>query len=137
MAGYQDLSKFERGVIVGARDMGYSIFEKHAAWSVESRFQLNRADGRVQVWRQPHESMNPIFQQGTIQDSVMVWGVCSGHGMGPLIRQDTTLTSNSYDALQRAFQKRSPPSVTPIHLWTALQDPWYQLPPALLQTLIE
>ncbi|GBM27124.1 hypothetical protein AVEN_77741-1 [Araneus ventricosus] len=27
MAGYQDLSKFERGVIVGAREMGHSISE--------------------------------------------------------------------------------------------------------------
>ncbi|GFS50566.1 HTH_Tnp_Tc3_2 domain-containing protein [Trichonephila clavipes] len=30
---------------------------KHVAWSDESRFQLNQADGRVRVWRQPHESM--------------------------------------------------------------------------------
>ncbi|GBN04542.1 hypothetical protein AVEN_205688-1 [Araneus ventricosus] len=27
MAGYQDLSEFERGVIVGAREMGHSISE--------------------------------------------------------------------------------------------------------------
>ncbi|GFU20898.1 hypothetical protein TNCV_4994991, partial [Trichonephila clavipes] len=30
-------------------------------------FQLNRADGRVRLWRQPPESMDPTCQQGTIQ----------------------------------------------------------------------
>ncbi|GFW38806.1 uncharacterized protein TNCV_3881731 [Trichonephila clavipes] len=39
---------------------------KHVAWSDESRFQLNRADRRVWVWRQPDESMDPTCQQGTI-----------------------------------------------------------------------
>ncbi|GFX59534.1 transposable element tcb2 transposase [Trichonephila clavipes] len=41
------------------------------------------------------------------------------------------------NALQRAVQKRSPPPLTPTDLLTALQDSWCQLPPALLQTLIE
>ncbi|GFX40068.1 HTH_Tnp_Tc3_2 domain-containing protein [Trichonephila clavipes] len=53
---------------------------KHVVWSDESRFQLNLADGRIRVWRQPHESMDPICQQGTVQadgGSVMIWGVCS------------------------------------------------------------
>ncbi|GFU75714.1 uncharacterized protein TNCV_1651741 [Trichonephila clavipes] len=35
---------------------------KHVAWSDEFRFQLNRADGRVRVWRQPHGSMDPTCQ---------------------------------------------------------------------------
>ncbi|GFX05411.1 transposable element Tcb2 transposase [Trichonephila clavipes] len=53
---------------------------KHDACSDESRFQLNTGDGRVQVWRQPHESMDPICQQEIVQDgggSVTVWDVCS------------------------------------------------------------
>ncbi|GFY11697.1 transposable element Tcb2 transposase [Trichonephila clavipes] len=43
------------------------------------------------------------------------------------------------DVLPRAFQKRSPPHPPhfPTDLWTALQDSWCQLPPALLQTLME
>ncbi|GFW92824.1 HTH_Tnp_Tc3_2 domain-containing protein [Trichonephila clavipes] len=68
---------------------------EHVAWSDESRFQLNRADGIVQVWRHPHESMDPTGQQGTVQAggcSVMVWGVCSCRDTGPLIRLDTTVT---------------------------------------------
>ena len=62
---------------------------KHVSWSDESRFQLHRADGLVRVWRQPHESMDPSCQQGTVQaggGSVMVWSVCSWHDMGPLLR---------------------------------------------------
>ncbi|GFV53113.1 transposable element Tcb2 transposase [Trichonephila clavipes] len=111
MVGYQDLSEFECGVIVGARETGHGIFKacehrhwtvddwKHVAWSDESRFQLNLADGRIRVWRPPHESMDLTCQQGTIQaggGSVMVWGVCSWHDMGPLICLDTTLTCDSY-----------------------------------------
>ncbi|GFW68769.1 transposable element tcb2 transposase [Trichonephila clavipes] len=42
-----------------------------------------------------------------------------------------------WDAVQRAVQKRSPSPLTPTDLWTALQDSWCQLPPALLQTVIE
>ncbi|GFX03730.1 HTH_Tnp_Tc3_2 domain-containing protein [Trichonephila clavipes] len=81
--------------------------QKHIAWSDESRFQWNRADGRVRVWRQPHEYMDLTFQQGTIQ---------AGGG---------------------SVMNRSPPLLTPTDLWTALPDAWCQLPPALLQTLLE
>ncbi|GFX97750.1 transposable element Tcb2 transposase [Trichonephila clavipes] len=52
---------------------------KHVGWVDESRFELNRVDGRFRVWRQPHESMDPTYQQGTVQavgGSVMVW-VCA------------------------------------------------------------
>lgn len=72
---------------------------KHVAWSDESRFQWYRADGRERVWRLPHYSVDPTCQQGTVQaggGSVMVWGVCSWHDMGPLIRLNTTLTGDRY-----------------------------------------
>ncbi|GFY01757.1 uncharacterized protein TNCV_1467491 [Trichonephila clavipes] len=81
--------------------------------------------------RQPHESMDPTCQQGTVQSgrgSMMVWSVCSWHDMGPLIHLDTTLTGG---------RRYLHPPLTPSDLWTALQDSWCQLPPALLQTLIE
>ncbi|GFT42467.1 HTH_Tnp_Tc3_2 domain-containing protein [Trichonephila clavipes] len=57
---------------------------KHNVCSDESRFHLNRADGRVWVWKQPYESMNPTCQQGTVQacgGSVIVWGVCNWRDM--------------------------------------------------------
>ncbi|GBL84774.1 Transposable element Tcb2 transposase [Araneus ventricosus] len=71
---------------------------KHVSSSDESLFQFSRADGRERVWRQPHESMDPTCQQGTVQSggvSVMVWCVCSWLDMGPLIRLETTPTGDS------------------------------------------
>lgn len=35
MAGYQDLSDLERGVIVGAREMGHSISGRYEIWVYE------------------------------------------------------------------------------------------------------
>ncbi|GBM61787.1 hypothetical protein AVEN_235704-1 [Araneus ventricosus] len=49
MAGYQDLSEFERGVIVGAREMGHSISE------VAMKFGFSRAT-ISQVFREYRES---------------------------------------------------------------------------------
>ncbi|GFX23587.1 transposable element Tcb2 transposase [Trichonephila clavipes] len=72
---------------------------KHVAWSDESRFQLNLADGRVRVRRQPHESTDPTCQQGTVQaggGSVIVWGLCSWRDMEPLIHLDMTLIGDRY-----------------------------------------
>ena len=72
---------------------------KNVAWSDESRFQLYRADGRARVWRKPHEAMDPACQQRIVQAggaSVMVWGVCSWHALGPLIRLETTVTGARY-----------------------------------------
>ncbi|GBO27968.1 hypothetical protein AVEN_201141-1 [Araneus ventricosus] len=120
---------------------------KQVAWFDESCFQLFRADGRVRIWRQPHESMASACQQGTVQSgraSVMVWSVCVWLDMGPLIRLETSLTGTDmniiepiWDALQCAVQKRSPPPYTPMDLWTVLQDSWCELPPGYLQTLVE
>ncbi|GFW20920.1 HTH_Tnp_Tc3_2 domain-containing protein [Trichonephila clavipes] len=51
---------------------------KQVAWSDESSFQLNRADGRIRVWRQLHEFVDSTCQQGTVQaggSSVMLYDV--------------------------------------------------------------
>ncbi|GFT95333.1 transposable element Tcb2 transposase [Trichonephila clavipes] len=71
---------------------------KHVTSSDECHFQLNRADGRVRVWRQSHESLDPTYEQGTVQagGSVMVWSMCSWRDMRPLTRVDTTLTGDGY-----------------------------------------
>ncbi|GFT42122.1 HTH_Tnp_Tc3_2 domain-containing protein [Trichonephila clavipes] len=50
---------------------------------------------------------------------------------------DISIIEYIWDALQRAVQKRSPPLLTPTDVRTALQNSWYELPPALLQTLIK
>jgi hypothetical protein len=47
------------------------------------------------------------------------------------------IIEHTRDALQCAVQKRSPDPRTITNLWTALQDAWCQIPPALLQTLVE
>ncbi|GBN93364.1 hypothetical protein AVEN_515-1 [Araneus ventricosus] len=83
MAGYQDLSDFERGVIIGAREMGRSISEEAMKFGF-SRTTISR------VYRE---------YRGTVQSdgaSVMVWDVCSLHDMGPLIRLERTLTGDRY-----------------------------------------
>ena len=54
-----------------------------------------RADGRVCVWRRPHEAMDPSCQQGTVQaggGSILVWSVFSWYGLGPLVRLNTPFT---------------------------------------------
>ncbi|GFS81101.1 transposable element Tcb2 transposase [Trichonephila clavipes] len=72
---------------------------KYVAWTDESRFLLNRADERVRVWKQHHESMDPTYQQGIAQaggGSVMVWGMCSWRDMEPLILLDMTMRGDRY-----------------------------------------
>ena len=59
------------------------------------------------------------------------------HFRWPPKSPDMSIIEHIWDALQRAVQKRSPSPLTPMDLWTALQDSWCQLPPALLQTLFE
>ncbi|GFX51986.1 transposable element tcb2 transposase [Trichonephila clavipes] len=59
------------------------------------------------------------------------------HNRWPPKFSDMNIIEYIWDALQRAVQKRSSSPLTPTDLWTALQDSWCQLPPALLQTLIE
>lgn len=80
--------------------IGWSLDQwKTVAWSDESRFQLVRADGRVRVWRRPHEAMDPNCQQGTVQaggGSIMVWAVFTWHGLGPLVQLNRSLTGNGY-----------------------------------------
>ncbi|KFM68178.1 Transposable element Tcb2 transposase, partial [Stegodyphus mimosarum] len=80
--------------------IGWSLNEwKTVASSDESRFQLVRADGRVRVWRRPHEAMDPSCQQGTVQaggGSIMVWAVFTWHGLVPLVQLNRSLTGKEY-----------------------------------------
>ncbi|GFW75864.1 transposable element Tcb2 transposase [Trichonephila clavipes] len=62
----------------------------------ESCFQLYRNDCRVRVWGKPHKIKEFSCLQGTFQaggDSVMEWGVCSLHEMGPFMRLHSTMTN--------------------------------------------
>ncbi|GFW94807.1 hypothetical protein TNCV_4248471 [Trichonephila clavipes] len=83
-------------------------WQKHVSWSGESRFQLNRADEPTTEDRD--NLMNPWTYIST-GDCSSWWRLCD--------------------------EDLLPPPLTPTDLWTALEDTRRQLPPALLQTLIE
>ncbi len=60
----------------------------NVAWSDVSRFLLLHSDGRVRIWYQEHESMDPSCLVSTVQDAaggVMVWGIFSWHTLGPTL----------------------------------------------------
>ncbi|GFT65897.1 transposable element Tc1 transposase [Trichonephila clavipes] len=72
---------------------------KRVAWSNESRFRLLKADGRWKIWCQAHKAVDPAYQVGTVQergDSIMVWGVSSGHCLGSLAHVPTSLNAIRY-----------------------------------------
>ncbi|GFV90013.1 transposable element Tcb2 transposase [Trichonephila clavipes] len=120
----------------------WTVDWKHVAWSDESRFQLDRADGCVRVWIQSHESVDLTCQQGTVQaggGSETVWGqdnvtphtsgITTGrlqyhsskfrHFRWPPKSPDMNIIEYIWDALQRVVQKISPPPLPPTDLWTA------------------
>ncbi|GFY27658.1 transposable element tcb2 transposase [Trichonephila clavipes] len=110
MTGYQDLSEFERGVIVSAREMGHGISEQVSATPHTSRIDTEGLQEHSSEFRHFH------------------WSPKS---------PDMNIIEYIWDALQHAVQKRSQPHPTPTDLWSALQDSWCQLPPAFLQTFFE
>ncbi|GBO10720.1 hypothetical protein AVEN_250135-1 [Araneus ventricosus] len=117
MAGYQDLSDFERGVIVGAREMGHSISEVAMefgfARTTISRVYLEyRVSGKTSNFRRRHFHCPPKSP-------------------------DMKIIEDIRDALIHAVEKRSPPPRTPMDLLIALQESWCEFPPGYLQTLVE
>ncbi|GBL75452.1 hypothetical protein AVEN_194631-1 [Araneus ventricosus] len=72
---------------------------KNIAWSDESRFQLLRADGRIQVWRRPLEAVDLSYQKGAVEacgGSIIEWAVFTWHGLGPVVKLKQSLTGNYY-----------------------------------------
>ncbi|GFX43804.1 transposable element Tcb2 transposase [Trichonephila clavipes] len=68
----------------------------NALQSDESQFLLLNADGRLRIWRQAHEAMDPACQVVTVQvhgGSVMVRGVSSWRCLGYLVRAPTFLSA--------------------------------------------
>ncbi len=56
--------------------------QTHQNWT---RFLLRHSDGRVRIWHEEHESMDPSCLVSTVQagGGVMVWGIFSWHTLGP------------------------------------------------------
>ncbi|KAG8571489.1 hypothetical protein GDO81_011667 [Engystomops pustulosus] len=72
---------------------------KNVAWSDESRFLLRHSDGRVRIWCQQHESMDPSCRVSTVQaggGGVMVWGIFSWHSLGPLVPIEHRCNATAY-----------------------------------------
>lgn len=76
----------------------------------ESKFNVFGSDGRVMVWRQPNEEMNPINLKPTVKHgngSVMVWGCISLHGVGDLVVIEGIMTASRYVELLKGHLKQS------------------------------
>ena len=72
---------------------------KQVAWSDESRFLLRHSDGRVRIWRQQHESMDPSCLISTVQaggGGVMVWGIFSWLTLSPLVPTEHCVKATAY-----------------------------------------
>ncbi|GFV65302.1 transposable element Tc1 transposase [Trichonephila clavipes] len=77
---------------------------KRVAWSDESRFRLLKPDGRLRIWRQVHETMDPACQVGTVHGPgslIMVRGVFSWYHLGSLVRGPISLNAIRYVELLR------------------------------------
>ncbi|GFX33108.1 uncharacterized protein TNCV_5042761 [Trichonephila clavipes] len=75
---------------------------KRVAWSDESRFRLLIADGRLRIWRQANEAMDPAFYIGTVQGhggSIVVWGAFSWHSLFGIFSACTNL--HQYNLVRR------------------------------------
>jgi transposase len=74
-------------------------FWEKVIWSDESKFNLFGSDGRMYVWRQPHEvcrrdCIRPVVKHGG--GSVMVWGSFSAGGVGRLVFIDGIMRGVNY-----------------------------------------
>ena len=72
---------------------------KHVIWTDESSFHLFGAKKRTFVWRKPnerylHTCVVPTHKHGG--GSLMIWGMMSGFGVGPLYRVSGTMNSQQY-----------------------------------------
>ncbi|GFX94209.1 uncharacterized protein TNCV_4292541 [Trichonephila clavipes] len=114
---------------------------------------LINADGRLRIWRQAHEAMDPAWKVGTVQGhggSFMVWGVFSWHCLGSLVHVPTSFnvlvdsmvrrvsrwsTASVYVGLLSARRER--PSHNINELWRALTNIWPVIPVERFQKLVE
>jgi transposase len=80
---------------------------RRVLFSDESKFNRLGSDGRQYVRRRKDEEFHPRCTVSTLQGgggSVMVWGVISAHGPGPLVRLDGRINSTKYiDMLDEHF----------------------------------
>ena len=71
-------------------------------FSDESKFNVFGNDGQRFVWRQSGERLSPQCVKKTVKfggGSVMVWGMMSAAGVGPIVRVQGTLNADFYKRL--------------------------------------
>lgn len=72
---------------------------KNVAWSSETRFQLQQSDGRIKIWHERQESLDPSSVGSLVQTAgggVMVWAMFSWHKLGPLVPIEHSLNTADY-----------------------------------------
>jgi len=87
--------------------------QRHASWTVEdwrkvlwsdestfSQFQQSR---NCRVWREPNDEWSASCLSATVKHSpsIMHWGCFSGHGMGPIVPLDCSVTGAAYVGMLR------------------------------------
>ena len=68
-------------------------------WTDESRFKLFNPDGKLRVWRESNQRLNPDCIVKTVQGcggSVLIWGCFYGDKLGPLIFLEKPVNSDIY-----------------------------------------
>ncbi len=86
------------------------------ALSEESRFLLRHSDGRVRIWRNEHESMDPSCLVSMVQaggGGVMVWAIFSWHTLGPLVPIEHRLNATAYLSIVADYVHPSMTTVYP------------------------
>ena len=71
-----------------------SSFWESVIWSDESKFNVFGSDGKMMVWRTPHEEFDPKCTVSTVKPgggSVMVWGCFTRRRVGKLCVLDRTM----------------------------------------------
>lgn len=67
---------------------------KKVAWSSETRFQLRQSDGRVKIWHEPLESLDPSV--AAAGGGTIMWAIFSWHKLGPLVPLQNSLNATDY-----------------------------------------
>uniref|UniRef100_A0A3Q2PSX3 Mitochondrial ribosomal protein L58 n=1 Tax=Fundulus heteroclitus TaxID=8078 RepID=A0A3Q2PSX3_FUNHE len=72
---------------------------KNVAWSSGTRFQLQHSCGRVKIWHEQQESLDPSSPGSPAPaggGGVTVWGIFSWHKLGPLVPIERCLSATDY-----------------------------------------
>ncbi|GBM72150.1 hypothetical protein AVEN_82111-1 [Araneus ventricosus] len=140
MAGYQDLSDFERDVVIGAREMRHSISDVAMKFGI-SRTTISRVYREyrvsVRIGTIPSGQCDTPRVESCYQVAPGTHSSDFRHFHWPPKSPEMNIIEDIRDDFLHAVENRFPPPRTPMDLWTVLKDEWCKLPPRYLQTLVE